>query len=63
MAKLATLECTTCAALLEVYPRDVSDEPGVGWTTVDEECCKAAPVRRCPHALAEIKRRFPELYR
>ena len=30
-----------------------------GWNTFDEDRCKLPPLRRCPHALAEIKIRFP----
>jgi hypothetical protein len=58
-ATLMTIECSTCSALIEVYPQDVPGEPSVGWSTRDEEFCKAPPLRRCPHARAEIKRQFP----
>ena len=58
-AKVATIECATCSALLEVCPQDVSGEPVLGWNTLDEDCCKAPPLKRCPHARAEIKLRFP----
>ena len=64
-SKLATIECATecatCSALLEVYPQDVSGEPVLGWNTLDEDCCKAPPLKRCPHARAEIKLRFPSV--
>ena len=63
MTKIATLECSICTALLEVFPQDQPREPGVGWSTVDAEACKAPPVSRCPHAVTEVKRRFPELFR
>jgi hypothetical protein len=58
-AKVATIECATCAALLEVYPQDVPGEPSLGWNTLGEDCCKAPPLKRCPHARTEIKLRFP----
>jgi hypothetical protein len=58
--KVATIECSTCAALLEVYPQNVPGEPSLGWDVLDDgELCKAPPLRRCPHARAEIKLRFP----
>ena len=59
MANIATIECSTCSALLEVYPQDVPGESSLGCSTRDGELCKAPPLRRCPHAWAEIKRRFP----
>jgi hypothetical protein len=59
MANIATIECSTCSALLEVYPQDVPGEPSLGCSTRDGELCKAPPLRRYPHAWAEIKRRFP----
>jgi hypothetical protein len=58
-AKVATIECSTCSALLEVHPQDVPGEPNLGWNTLDEDRCKAPPLKRCPHARAEIKLRFP----
>jgi len=58
--KVATIECSTCAALLEVYPQNVPGEPSLGWDVLDDgELCKAPPLRRCPRARAEIKLRFP----
>jgi hypothetical protein len=59
-SKLATIECATCSVLLEVYPQDVPDEPSLGWSALDDgHLCQAPPLRRCPHARAEIKLRFP----
>jgi hypothetical protein len=59
-SKLATIECATCSALLEVYPQDAPDEPSLGWSALDDgHLCQAPPLRRCPHARAEIKLRFP----
>jgi hypothetical protein len=59
-SKLATIECVTCSALLEVCPQDVPDEPSRGWSALDDgHFCQAPPLRRCPHARAEIKLRFP----
>jgi hypothetical protein len=63
MTHIATLECSICSALILVYPQDQPADPGIGWSTVDTEACQAPPVDRCPHALTEVKRRFPELYR
>jgi hypothetical protein len=57
--RMATIECSTCAALLEVYPQGGPGEACLGWNTRDEDLCKSPPLRRCPHARAEIKRRFP----
>jgi hypothetical protein len=59
-SKLATIECATCSVLLEVYPQDVPDEPSLGWSALDDgHLCQVPPLRRCPHARAEIKLRFP----
>ena len=55
---IATIECATCSALLEVYRQEMPGEPNLGWSASDESLCKAPPVRRCPHARNEIKRRF-----
>ena len=57
--KLAIIECSTCSALLEIYPQDVPGEPSLGWNALDENRCQSPPLRRCRHARAEIKLRFP----
>jgi len=58
---LATIECSTCLALLEVYPQALPDEPNLGWSALyDGQLCQAPPLRRCPHARAEVKFRFQE---
>jgi hypothetical protein len=58
--KLATIECSTCSALLEVYPQDAPGEPSLGWDALDDgQLCDAPPLKRCPHARADIKMRFP----
>jgi hypothetical protein len=57
--KLASIECAECSALIEVYPQNVPGEPSLEWITRDEALCKAPPLRRCLHARAEIKLRFP----
>jgi hypothetical protein len=44
-AKVATIECATCSALLEVYPQDLPGEPSLGWNTLDEDRCKAPPLK------------------
>jgi hypothetical protein len=59
--KLATIECATCSALIEVFRRY---EPGttiVVWSTQDDNLCERPPVTRCPRAHAEIRLRFPEV--
>ena len=61
MAKITSVECSTCSALIEIYRQDVPGEPSLGWTTTDAELCKAPPLRRCPHARADIKRLYPSL--
>jgi hypothetical protein len=58
ITKMATIECSTCATLLEVYPQDEPAEPNFGWNALDADQCKAPPINRCPHARAEVKRRF-----
>jgi hypothetical protein len=61
MARIATIECSTCSALLEIYPQDLPGEPKLGWNALDDgQLCRAPPLRRCPHARAEVKLRFQE---
>jgi hypothetical protein len=44
MARIATIECSTCSALLEIYPQTVPDEPNLGWSALDDgQLCKAPP--------------------
>jgi hypothetical protein len=57
-SKMATIECSTCSTLLEVYPQDAPGEPNIGWKALDADRCTAPPIKRCPHARAEVKRRF-----
>ncbi len=62
LSKVATIECSTCSALLEIYPQAVPGEPSLAWRALDNgHLCKALPLRRCPHARAEIKLRFPSV--
>jgi hypothetical protein len=58
LTKMATLECSSCPTLLEVYPQEMPGEPNLGWNALDTDQCKASPINRCPHARAEVKRRF-----
>ena len=58
MTKMATIECSTCSTLLEVYSREKPGEPNLGWNALDADLCKAPPINRCPHARDEVKRRF-----
>ena len=58
--KMATIECSTCSTLLEIYPQDAPGEPNLGWTALNADQCRAPPIRRCPHARMEVKRRFPD---
>jgi hypothetical protein len=61
MARIATIECSTCSALLEAYAQALPDEPNLGWSALDDgQLCKAPPLRRCPHARVEVKLRFQE---
>jgi len=59
MSKMATIECSTCSTLLEVYPQDAPGKPNLCWSALDADLCKAPPVNRCPHARAEVKRLYP----
>ena len=59
-ARVALIECSICSALLEIHPQEITGEPGFGWSARDEDLCKAPPLKRCPHAHAETKRRFPD---
>ena len=59
--RLASIECTQCSALIEVYPHSERDGPNLEWVTRDEQLCKSPPVIRCPYARAEVGRRFPGL--
>ena len=58
ISKMATIECSTCATLLEVYPHDEPGQPNLCWKALDTDRCQAPPINRCPHARAEVKRRF-----
>jgi hypothetical protein len=58
-SKLASFECATCSAWIEVYPQDQPDEPALGWNAQDDRLCKSPPIRRCPHLRAEINVRHP----
>ena len=60
MTKMATIECSTCSTLLEIYPQETPGEPNLGWNALDADLCKAPPINRCPHARAEVKRRFAD---
>jgi hypothetical protein len=57
---VALIECSICSTLLEIHPQMIAGEPSLGWSARDEGLCKAPPPRRCPHAHAETKRRFPD---
>jgi hypothetical protein len=57
-SKMATIECSTCSTLLEVYPQDEPGKPNLCWTALDDDQCKAPPISRCPYARDEVKRRF-----
>jgi hypothetical protein len=59
--KLATIECATCSALIEVYPAAIRDGPDLEWSAPGDECCQSPPVTRCPYARDEIRRRFPDM--
>ena len=59
MADMVMIDCSTCSALIDVYPQDAPGEPSLDWSTRDEDLCKAPPLRRCPHAPAAMKKRFP----
>jgi len=58
ITKMATIECSTCSTLLEVYPQDAQGEPNLSWRALDADQCKAPPIKRCPYARAEVKLRF-----
>jgi hypothetical protein len=58
ITKMATIECSICSTLLEVYPQEAPNEPNMGWNALDADVCRAPPIRRCPHARAKVKRRF-----
>jgi hypothetical protein len=57
-SKLATIECSTCSALLDVRPQDGPGEPNLCWIVLDADVCKLPPNNRCPYARAAIKQRF-----
>ena len=62
ITKMATIACSTCSTLLEIYPQDAPGEPNLAWTALDEDLCKAPPIKRCPHARAEVKRRLSRTF-
>jgi DNA-directed RNA polymerase subunit RPC12/RpoP len=55
ISKMATIECSTCSTLLEVYTQDAPREPNLGWNALDEDLCEAAPINRCPHCSYRVK--------
>ena len=55
--KLATIECATCGALIEVFRRDTPDGTTIDWRQHDADLCKQP--HRCPQARLEVRRRFP----
>ena len=58
--KLATIECSTCSVLLEVYPQNTPGQPSLGWNALEDgQLCKVPPLKRCPHARTAVKLRFP----
>jgi hypothetical protein len=57
ISKMATIQCSTCSTLLEVYPQDEPRKPNLCWTALDDDRCKAPPITRCPHARDAVKRR------
>jgi len=57
--KLASIECSRCSALLEVFPQNAPGTATLEWITPDENLCLAPPVSRCPYARADIERRYP----
>jgi hypothetical protein len=61
--KLATIECSTCSALIEVFPAvPGSRVADLQWAALASgELCKSPPLNRCPHIRADIKRCFPDL--
>jgi hypothetical protein len=59
-SKLATIECGKCSALIEVFPTALREGPDLEWGTLDEDLCQSPPLRRCPYARTEIRRRFPD---
>lgn len=60
-AKLATIECGTCSALIEVYRRD-EPEYSLFWESRSDGFahCQHGAVERCPQAGAEVRLRFPD---
>jgi hypothetical protein len=59
--KLATIECATCSALIEVFRRYEPVATIIVWSTQDDNLCERPPVTHCPRAHAEIRLRFPEV--
>ncbi len=55
--KVATIECATCSALIEVFP---SIESYLEWDVLGEDTCQSPPLNRRPYARNEIKRCFPD---
>ena len=59
--KLATIECTVCSALIEVFRRYEPDRATIFWSTQDDHSCEQLPVASCLRAHAEVKLRYPEV--
>jgi len=61
--KLATIECTTCSALIEVFRRYEPVVTIIVWSTQDDDhSCEQPPIYCCPRAHAEVKLRYPEVH-
>lgn len=60
-AKLATIECGTCSALIEVY-QQYEPNYSLVWETRPDGFvhCRHGAVEHCPKAIAEVKLRFPD---
>ena len=60
-SKLATLECSTCTALIDVFQQYEPDLALI-WDARDVEgpSCQHPPSTSCPNARAEVERRYPD---
>jgi hypothetical protein len=51
--KIATIECATCGAFIEVYHQQVEGQDCVNWTVRDAELCRDPSIHRCRQVCPE----------
>jgi hypothetical protein len=58
--RVATIECATCGAFIEVYRWRAEGQESIDWSIPDERLCRDPPMRDCRQARLQVRRRFPD---